>query len=187
MLLKFLSLTCYLPANIHTYQHIEPLSHYYVILRSGRWILKPQESCTLPGLQTGRMYPACACDMRQCFLRGCFDLGNTSHTLLCGTICHLLPKRCGKAGEKWKGKFTHCSFRSWKQSVTLTTLSLLIWGRKFSVFTEKEYFILFILFSLVKINYVTKLFTFEPFLSFHILALLCSLFPVSFIRKQGFA
>lgn len=49
--------------------------------------------------------------------------------------------------------------------------------------------ILFILFSLVKINDVTKLFTFEPFSPFRILALLRSLFPfpVSFIRKQEFA
>lgn len=130
-------------------EHTVPLSNYYVILRSSRWILKPQKSCTLPGLQRDRMYPACAWDTDSASWEGCFDLGNTSHTLLCGTICYSLPKGWGKAGKKWKGKFTHCSFRPWKQSVTLTTLSLLIWGRKFSVCTKQEYFILFILFSLV--------------------------------------
>lgn len=84
----------------------------------------------------------------QCFLRGLFWFGE--HFPHRGTICHSLPERWGKAGGKWKGQFTHCSFRSW--NLLCWTYNLCSFGEESLVSVLKK--ILFSFFT-IKINYVT--------------------------------
>lgn len=129
--------------------------------------------------------------------RAVFIWGTLPTLCSMGQFLRSLPHEMGKAWwkwkwvnflEKWKCKFTQCSCLCWKQPITLTTLSVLVWGIKFGLHWERIFYS-FHFISLQKKTYVSKLFTFELFSSIYILALLSSLyaFPVSFIRNQVFA
>lgn len=163
------------------------------------WYWKHRRVAHYLGCRLTKCPAPCMClDTGRTFWEGCFHLGNASHTVQYGTVFALTSPRDGESLVKMEVSEFPGEMKVQVCTLQLSVLKAIYYtdhticaclGSKVWLALGKD--ILFSSFYLTskKKTYVRKLFTFEPFSSICILALLSSLyaFPVSFIRNQVFA